>query len=495
MSDGNVRVRFAPSPTGYFHVGGARTALFNWLFARQHGGQVILRIEDTDRTRYEAESLPDLLDSLRWLGLNWDEGPEVGGAYGPYFQSDRLPLYHQYAQELIDKGAAYRCYCTPERLTALREEQKTAGAALGYDRHCRNLTQAQIADYEAQGIRPVVRMAVPLEGATTFEDLLRGAITVENQSLKDLVLLKSDGFPTYHLANVVDDHLMAISHITRGEEWLSSAPNYPLLYKALGWQEPIQVHYPTILDPSGKGKLSKRKKKTADGREQLTYVHEFRQAGYLPEALFNFLALLGWSADGETEFFRRDELVRLFSLERISTSPAAFSYEKLEYMNASTIRSLGDNDLAGRLLRVLLAQGFDADFTTVLRLVPLVKERLKTLNDVTEWVDFCFRPVADYDPQMLIQKKMDRESTLAALQAARTLLSELPEYSEETIEAAMRTQAAELGLKLGPYLGGIRVAVSGKKVAPPLFGVLSILGRETAVLRLERAIAALSQSD
>jgi len=489
-----VRVRFAPSPTGFFHVGGARTALFNWLFARQRGGQVILRIEDTDRTRYEPDALPDLLSSLRWLGLNWDEGPEVGGAYGPYFQSDRLPLYHQYAQALVDCGAAYRCYCTPQRLATLREEQKSAGQAPGYDRHCRHLTKAQIAAYEAQGIRPVVRLMAPLEGTTSFEDALRGVITVDNKTLKDMVLLKSDGFPTYHLANVVDDHLMAISHITRGEEWLSSAPYYPLVYSALGWDEPIQVHYPTILDPSGKGKLSKRKKKTADGREQLTYVHEFRKAGYLPEALFNFLALLGWSADGETEFFRRDELVALFSLERISTSPAAFSYEKLDHMNATTIRGLGDNDLAGRLLRVLLDAGFDADLRTVLQLVPLVKERIKTLNEVVGWVDFCFQDVAPYDPQSLIQKKMDRESTLTALTSARELLQSLPAHTEQAIEAAMREQAAELGLKLGPYLGGVRVAVSGKRVAPPLFGILAILGRDVTVARISQAIEALSQA-
>jgi len=323
---------------------------------------------------------------------------------------------------------------------------------------------------------------------------LRGVITVDNKTLKDMVLLKSDGFPTYHLANVVDDHLMAISHITRGEEWLSSAPYYPLVYSALGWDEPIQVHYPTILDPSGKGKLSKRKKKTADGREQLTYVHEFRKAGYLPEALFNFLALLGWSADGETEFFRRDELVALFSLERISTSPAAFSYEKLDHMNATTIRGLGDNDLAGRLLRVLLDAGFDADLRTVLQLVPLVKERIKTLNEVVGWVDFCFQDVAPYDPQSLIQKKMDRESTLTALTSARELLQSLPAHTEQAIEAAMREQAAELGLKLGPYLGGVRVAVSGKRVAPPLFGILAILGRDVTVARISQAIEALSQA-
>ena len=348
MTTPTVRVRFAPSPTGYLHVGGARTALYNWLFARHYGGRFILRIEDTDRTRYDADAIPDLLAGLRWLGLCWDEGPEVGGEYGPYYQSDRVHLYREHAQALVSAGKAYPCYCSPERLQQVREQQRAAKLPPGYDRHCRHLTRAQIADYEAQGIKPVIRLAVPSEGHTAFEDVLRGHISVDNRQLDDLVLLKSDGFPTYHLGVVVDDHLMAITHVMRGDEWLSSVPKHVLLYQAFGWEMPTLIHLPTILDPSGAGKLSKRKKKLADGREMLTFVHEFRQAGYLPEALVNFLALVGWSYDGQTEFFSRDALIRYFDIDKISKSPAAFSYDKLEYMNATYIRELGHNDLAGR---------------------------------------------------------------------------------------------------------------------------------------------------
>lgn len=495
MISTTVRVRFAPSPTGYFHIGGARTALYNWLFARHHGGRFILRIEDTDRTRYEPESLPDLLDSLRWLGLCWDEGPEVGGEYGPYFQSDRAELYRQYAEQLVANGSAYRCYCSPERLERLREEQRAAKMPLGYDRHCRQLTRKQIADYEAQGIKPVIRLAVPLEGTTEFDDLLRGHIVVDNRQLDDLVLLKSDGFPTYHLANVVDDHLMAITHILRGEEWLSSVPKHVLLYRAFGWEMPAQAHLPTILDPSGQGKLSKRKKKLADGREMLTYVHEFRQAGYLPEAMINFLALVGWSYDDQTEFFSRDELIRYFDLDKVSRSPAAFSYDKLDYMNAVYIRRLGANDLANRLMSVLLRAGLQADFQIVLRAIPLIRERIKTLRDAVPLMDFFFIPEIQYEPALLIQKDMNRTNTLSALKASLETLTALSSFEENLLEETLRALADRLGLKTGQLFGCIRVACTGRTVSPPLFGTLSILGRETVTRRLQKAIELLESSD
>jgi len=487
-----VRVRFAPSPTGYFHVGGARTALYNWLFARHHGGQFILRIEDTDRTRYEVQALPDLLESLRWLGLSWDEGPDVGGRYGPYYQSDRVHLYQAHAQQLVSQGLAYRCYCSAERLEQLREEQRVAGAPPGYDRHCRHLTAAQIADYEAQGIRPVIRLAIPTEGSTEFDDLLRGHIVVDNRQLDDLVLLKSDGFPTYHLANVVDDHLMGITHIMRGDEWLSSVPKHVLLYQAFGWPMPVQAHLPTILDPSGKGKLSKRKKRLPDGREMLVYVHEFRQAGYLPEAIVNFLALVGWSYDDKTEFFSRDELIRYFDLEKVSKSPASFSYDRLDYMNAATIRALGHNDLAGRLLPVLLAANMKADFETVLALVPLVRERIKTLNDIVAMVDFVFADQLDYDPALLVQKGMDRAGTLTALQAAQDALVDLDPFTDQAMEQALRLAGENLHLKANQFFGAIRVACTGKTVTPPLFGTLAVLGREKTLQRIRQARQALA---
>jgi len=475
-----VRVRFAPSPTGYLHVGGARTALFNWLFARKHNGAFILRIEDTDRKRYEPEAVGSILESLRWLGLEWDEGPEVGGDYGPYYQSQRLDIYQEYARKLVDSGHAYRCYCSAERLALMREEQRRRGEpSMGYDRHCRYLTARERADYEAQGIVPVVRLKVPLEGQTSFHDVLHGDTTVDNATLDDLVLLKSDGYPTYHLANVVDDHLMEISHIMRADEWLPSVPKHVLLYQAFSWEIPVYAHLPVILAPTGKGKLSKRHGGVA--------VHEFQQEGYLPEAMVNFLARVGWAYDDKTEFFTRQELIEKFSLEGVSKSPAAFSYDKLEWMNGVYIRMLPPDDLAGRLMPFLERAGLEADLPTVRRLVPLIQERVKKLNEAVEWVDFAFVDQISYEPSLLVDKKMTAAESLTALRKARETLAALPDFQEETLEKALRALADQLGLKDRQLFGIIRVAVTGKTVAPPLFGTLSILGRERVLKRLADA--------
>lgn len=480
-----IRVRFAPSPTGYLHVGGARTALFNWLFARRHDGVFILRIEDTDRTRYEPEAVQNIMDSLRWLGLEWDEGPEVGGDYGPYFQSQRLDLYQKYAQQLVDSGHAYRCYCSPERLAQTREERRRRGEPnLGYDRRCRYLTARERAEYEAQGIVPVVRLKVPLEGQTSFHDVLHGDTTVDNARLDDLVLLKSDGYPTYHLANVVDDHLMEISHIMRADEWLPSVPKHVLLYDAFGWEIPIYAHLPVILAPTGKGKLSKRHGGVA--------VHDFRQQGYLPEAMVNFLALVGWAYDDKTEFFTRQELIEKFSLEGVNKSPAAFSYDKLEWMNGVYIRQLPQDALYKRLIP-FLASGLGTGEKELRErketrgIVPLIQERLKKLTDAVELVDFFFVDRISYDPALLVGKKMTAAESLAALRKARETLAALPDFEEKTLETALRALVEELGLKAGQLFGIIRVATTGKKVAPPLFGTLSVLGRERVLERLDNA--------
>jgi glutamyl-tRNA synthetase len=484
-----VRVRFAPSPTGYLHVGGARTALFNWLFARQHNGAFILRIEDTDRKRYEPEAVGNILESLRWLGLEWDEGPEVGGDYGPYYQSQRLGIYQKYAQQLVDSGHAYRCYCSPERLDHIRDEQRRRGEPdVGYDRHCRYLTARERAEYEAQGIVPVVRLKVPLEGQTSFHDVLHGDITVDNARLDDLVLLKSDGYPTYHLANVVDDTLMQITHIMRADEWLPSVPKHVLLYQAFGWEPSVFAHLPIILAPEGRGKLSKR--------HGAVSILEFRQQGYLPEAMVNFLARVGWAYDDKTEFFTRQELIEKFSLEGVNKSPAAFSYEKLDWMNGVYIRELAQDDLYERLLP-FLASGLGIEERELRErkemreIVPLIQERLKKLTDAVEWVDFAFVDRISYEPTLLIGKKMTAAESLAALRKARGTLVALPDFESETLERALRPLADELGLKDRQLFGIIRVAVTGKNVAPPLFGTLSILGRERVLKRLGDAEEAL----
>ena len=484
MTDRPVRVRIAPSPTGYFHVGSARTALFNWLFARHHGGRFIVRVEDTDRTRYNPEAVSDLIASLRWLGLDWDEGPEVGGEYGPYFQSERLDLYQHYADWLVKEDQAYRCYCSPERLDALREEQRAKKQTVGYDRHCRNLSAGQRAEYTAQGITPVIRLKAPLEGQTTFHDVLYGTIVVENETLDDLVLLKSDGYPTYHLANVVDDHLMEISHIMRGDEWLPSVPKHVLLYNAFGWEMPIYAHLPLILAPTGKGKLSKRH----GGVE----IRDFRKQGYLPEAMVNYLARIGWSYDDKTEIFQREELIRYFDLSGINNSPARFSYERLEWMNAYYIRQLDADDLAGRLVPFLREAGYEVTAAALRPMVPLIQERLKTLNEATQWLDFFFQEELAYDASLLIGKNMTADESLEALKQARETLAALPDFAAETIEPALRDLAARQGSKVGVLLGMVRVAVTGKQVAPPLFETLSILGRERTLARMDRAIELLS---
>jgi glutamyl-tRNA synthetase len=485
-----VRVRFPPSPTGLLHVGGLRSALFNWLFARHHGGVFILRIEDTDRKRYESEALSDVLESLRWLGLNWDEGPEVGGDYGPYFQSERLDLYQEYAEELVTKGAAYYCFCTPERLAQVREEQQRRKQEfVGYDRHCRDLDPDQSAARAAAGETAVVRLRMPLEGQTTFHDLIRGDISVENSTQDDLVLLKSDGYPTYHLANVVDDHLMRITHIMRAEEWISTAPRHVQLYRALGWEMPAIAHLPVVLDPSGKGKMSKRKKVASDGRELPVLVRDFQRAGYLPEAMFNFLALVGWSYDGHTELMTRQEIIERFSIKHVNPAPAAFNYDKLDHMNGVYIRGLEADDLAERTMPFLDEAGLAADRETVIRIVPLIQERMKRLDEAPSLVDFFFaEELPDYDPTLLVPKKMDPASTHLLLGQARAVFEDVSPFAHDALETALRGLAETMEVKVGQLFTPIRVAVCGRTVAPPLFGTLEILGRARVLKRIDSGL-------
>jgi glutamyl-tRNA synthetase len=490
MSDNPVRVRFAPSPTGYFHVGGARTALYNWLYARHHeGGTFILRIEDTDRSRYQEEAERDLLDSLRWLGLQWDEGPEVGGDYGPYYSSQRLDLYQPHAQRLLDEGRAYKCFCSPERLAEVRERQRAEHREhVGYDRHCRDLTPAQVAEREAEGIPPVIRIKAPLEGQTSFHDVLRGTTTVDNAAVEDIVLLKSDGYPTYHLANVVDDHLMEISHIMRGDEWLSTCPIHVILYDAFGWEPPIYVHLPIFLDPGGKGKMSKRKTVGPGGREYLVLVRDFRAAGYLPEALINYVARIGWSYDDHTELFTREELVDRFSLEGLSVSSASFDYDKLEWMNGVYIRQADTGDLAAALLPVYAEAGLDADPETVRQIVPIIQERIKTLRDAVPWSGFIFQEQIELEPALLIGKKMDAASSREALERARAVVAGVAPFTPAALEGPLRDLAEELGVKVGPLFGILRGAVTGQRVSPPLFETMAIMGRERVLAQMDVGI-------
>ena len=463
--DNHVRVRLAPSPTGSPHVGMMRTAIYNWLFARGRGGTFIVRIEDTDQGRLVEGSVDEMLESLRWLGIEWDEGPDIGGPNAPYHQSERLDDYHRVADVLIERGAAYRCTCSPERLEAVRKERG------GYDGMCRD-------SCETGGSGPsVVRFAMPGEGTTVLDDLIRGRVTFENGLVDDFVLLKSDGFPTYHLASVVDDRLMGISHVFRGEEWLSSVPRHLQLYEALGWEPPLFVHLPQILAPD-RSKLSKR--------HGAVSVREYREMGYLPEAMVNFLALLGWSLDDKTEVMSTEELTRSFSLGRVSKAGAMFDTKKLEWMNGHYIRAMEPADLADALLdywRAFPDAGVDPlpERGLVVRIVPLVRERLKTLRDAAPLIDFFFQGGVEYEAAELVQRKMDAAGTKQALSGAHDALAGLDSFDEESIESALRELAGELDLKVGQLLGSIRVATTGLKVAPPLFGTLEILGRQRSL--------------
>ncbi len=489
-TDRRVRVRMAPSPTGDLHVGGARTALFTWLFARHHHGDFLLRIEDTDRKRFVDESVEGIIEALTWLGLEWDEGPGIGGPYGPYVQSERLPLYQEHANWLVEHGHAYPCFCSEERLKQVTDEQRKRGEPPGYDRHCRNLTPEQVAEYRAQGIVPVIRLKVPESGVTVVHDLIRGNIEFENRVLQDAVLLKSDGFPTYHLAVVVDDHLMEITHVTRTEEWIPSSPLHVQLYDAFGWEPPIFAHPPVILRPDGKGKLSKR-----DGA---VGVLEYKKNGYLPEAMINYLALLGWSS-GDEEMFSRDDLIEKFDLPDVHPSPARFSFEKLLWMNQKYINHvLTLDDFAKRSVPFLQEAGLvteaandptSDEFKYVKEVVELVKDRARILTEVVEDTEFFFwDQLPDYDVRSLIPRKDKPEEVEPALRQVVEIIESTDLNDEAEVQAKLRALAKELGMKAGELFMPIRVATTGRTIAPGLFETLRVLGKERALERLNQGI-------
>jgi len=474
----SVRVRYAPSPTGLQHIGGVRTALFNYFFARSAGGRFVLRIEDTDQERYDPAALQDIYDTFSWLGIHWDEGPDVGGDFGPYVQSEREDLYRRHAAELIEKGLAYKAYETPAELEAMRE-------AGGYDRSARELTAEQRAAYEAEGRKPVVRFKVPMEGDTVFEDVVLGKVKRKNKDIPaDPVLLKSDGLPTYHLANVVDDHYMEISHILRAQEWVPSGALHVLLYRAFGWEPPVYCHLPMVMGKDGQ-KLSKR--------HGATSAVEFRRQGYLAEAIINYVTLLGWAYDDSREFFSTGDLEQLFSLEKINKAPAVFDYKKLEWFNGVYIREKSDAELEELVLPYLKSDGLVSDPPTeeelsILRgAMPLIKERMKTLSDAPELVRFLYREVHDYDITQAIPKKHDAEQTLALLQEAETLLDGFDGRSDEENEDRFRARAEEIETKIGNLLMPLRVAVTGSRISPPLFGSMRLIGAETTRRRVARA--------
>jgi glutamyl-tRNA synthetase len=476
----SVRVRFAPSPTGHLHVGGARTALYNYLHARRLGGVFILRIEDTDAERSTPESLAAIFDSMRWLGLAWDEGPEAGGAYGPYFQSERRALYQAHAETLTASGRAYPCYCTPAELEERRAAQLARGEPPRYDGRCRALDAAGRARMEAEGRTAALRFALPGPAETAWEDVIRGRVAFRNEVLDDFVILRSDGLPTYNYACVVDDHLMEISDVIRGDDHISNTPRQLLLYQALGWETPRFAHVPMILGDDG-SRLSKR--------HGATSVAAYRDLGYLPEALVNFLALLGWSFDGQREMFTLAELEQAFRLERVGSNPAIFNLEKLEWMNGQHMRLLPESERVRRVAAYLATRGIDLgarppEWGTAL--VRAIGDRLKTLADAERYGAFALRDTLDVDPEAWagLREKPEVGPRLAEL--GRRLGADT-EFGLESLERVTRGLAQELGIKAGDLMGAARVALTGRKVAPGLFEVMALLGRERTVARLSAA--------
>jgi len=485
-----VRVRYAPSPTGYQHIGSVRTALFNFLFARSQGGTFVLRVEDTDRERSTDQALQDIYDTFSWLGFRWDEGPDLGGPFAPYFQSERKELYQRHVDELVAAGHAYRCFCSSERLKELREQQKNAGQAQGYDRQCRDLEASEIEKREREGAPYVIRLKIPLSGSTVFTDSLLGNITRLNRDINpDPVLLKSDGFPTYHLANVVDDHFMEITHVLRAQEWIPTVPIHIILYEAFGWTPPVYYHLPMVLGSDGQ-KLSKR--------HGSTRVIDFRREGYLPEALINYISQLGWSYDESREFFTLEELQSLFTLDKLNKAPAVFDYKKLDWYNGVYIRKTSDESLAELIVPYLLEDGLFEDspeegkMALLKRAVPLLKERLRVLSEAPDLLRYLFREVETYDRDLLIPKRLDREKTKEVLERLDELLNDFESRSDEENEQRFRELAGEMNIKLGDLLMPLRVALTGSRISLPLFESIRLLGIEKTKQRVGRALDSLS---
>ena len=459
-----VRTRIAPSPTGIAHLGTAYQAQRDWAYAKNMGGKFIVRIEDTDRERYVEGAVDILFEAFSWLGYINDEGSNVGGPHEPYTQSERLPIYKKHVEELVEKGEAYYCFCTKERLDKLREEQQAQKLVPRYDKHCRNLSTDEVKKRLAAGEKSVIRMKMPLDGDTTFNDLIRGEISFKNTDVDDTVLLKSDGYPTYHLAVVIDDHLMEITHIIRGEEWISSTPKHVQLFKAFGWELPAFAHL-SLIRNKDHSKMSKRHNDVS--------VLSYRDKGYLPEALNNFLALLGWSHPDKKDIFTMEEYVKLFTIERLTTTAPVFDVEKLKWMNGSYIRSLADEDLAARLSAGFVPAACSAELLA--KIVPLVKERLVTLKDFDDLASFFY-----LEPSAVEMSADDKEY----LAVAKDLLASC-EWSKEGIEGSLIPAVKDHGWKNGPFFAALRLAVTGKKISPPLSESMVILGREKVLLRLK----------
>jgi len=482
---GELRVRFAPSPTGYLHIGGARTALFNYFFAKHSGGRFVLRIEDTDVERTIEDSADRMMESLKWLGLEWDEGPVVGGPAGPYQQSQRQELYQKYAQTLMDKGLAYKCYCTPEELEAEREQARLAKKAPRYSGRCKNLTQDQIRKFEEEGRRWAIRFRTPDEGYTVVDDLIRGEVSFANEEIADFIIMKSDGLPTYNFACVIDDWLMGITHVLRADEHISNTPRQMMLYRALMAPMPKFAHVPMILAPD-RSKLSKR-----HGAQT---VEEFRDKGYLPEAIVNYLALLGWTPpDATQELMSLEEMVELFDLSRVSSTAAVYDVKKLSWMNGQYIKQLDPEELMERLIPFIESAGLSTREHLAERkdwfreAVITMQERARTLEEMAENMAFYFRPPESYDEKG-VKKHFAQPEVAGLLEKCVEVLSRMPEWTLEACDRAYTDLAQREGISRGKLIHPTRLALSGITFGPGLFDIMYVLGKDETISRLNTAI-------
>ncbi len=479
-----VRTRFAPSPTGYMHIGNLRTALYTYLIARKNGGDFILRIEDTDQERYVEGAVDVIYNTLRLTGLNWDEGPDIGGPVGPYVQSQRMGMFKEYALKLIESGDAYYCFCDKERLDEVRKIQDASHIAPMYDRHCRNLSKEEIQEKLNSGIPYVIRQKMPLDGTTTFHDEVYGDITVENATLDDQILIKTDGMPTYNFANVVDDHTMGITHVVRGNEYLSSTPKYNLLYKAFGWDVPIYIHCSPVM----KDQTTKLSKRNGDAS-----FEDLLAKGYLKDAVVNFIALLGWAPKGEQEIFSLEELAQEFDISGISKSPAIFDPIKLKAINAEYIRRMSAEDFC-KYITPYIKQTVKRDDIDFKMLASVLQPRTELFTDVPEQVDFI-DALPEYDTSMYCHKKMktNEETSLEALKAVLPVLENLSDWNAENIHAALFKLIADLGVKNGWLLWPLRTAISGKQFTPGgAVEICDILGKQDSLARIRKGIEKLS---
>lgn len=487
-----VKTRFAPSPTGYLHIGGLRTALFSYLFAKKNQGVFALRVEDTDRERLVEDGLENIIHSLKWTGMNIDEGVDIDaenqllqkGQLGPYIQSERLEKYHKYIQELLANGHAYPCFCSKERLAELRQYQELNKLPTGYDGACRELHQEEATKRTVAGETHVIRMKMPQTGITEFNDLVRGKMEFKNNLIDDQVILKSDGYPTYHFAVVVDDHLMEITHIIRGEEWISSTPKHLTLYRMLGWVAPEFAHLPLILNPD-KSKLSKRQGDVA--------VEDYQNKGYLPEALINFVAFLGWNPGSDRELFHLDELIEEFNIEKVSKAGAVFNIEKLNWYNQQYLRAMPLAELTELCQPIFTANGISADPARLEKVVALEKERASTLVEIVENTKFIFQEALEYDPALLVWKKSTPTEIKENLKKLRELLNTITtqSWNKEKLEEIVMVWIKETGLGVGDVLWPMRVALTGQKNSPGPFEIAAVIGKEKTIARLVMAINSL----